>query len=435
MANIKVLTSALPPLVPESVIDLGTGEVIEIKDFEKTLAQLVAFVQQESTRLWAENKATLKDKLETITAKSPAEVGRQAGMTIDLEMLPREVKAKSRIERLVRYQLVTSAKSYFESPVLTKQEPTFSSYLNLGAVDAQMVVLTQVDDKLELLFKCWEQEFLLTFSIPAYILERNVTKFTLPVVRPLGEGWGFLFTVQEQPQEPVIPTRYVMGVDLGRVEPYTLIVADSKTGKRVAQYTATPRLRVLLAKRDRLNIELGYMSVKANAHKQLGLPQKQVLQVERERTRSKRNRLLNKITWLIAVEIDKATARWSPQHVAMENLNWVNPKHGMSRWTHSKDQQAITHKLSRRGVRVMKVNARNTSQECHKCGEQVTHKPGKRLIVCSGCSLTCDRDINASMNITFRPLRKRSKGNSLTSTEDAMVNNHPMKRLLTRNTS
>jgi transposase len=435
MPKIPMLTSALPPLLPESIFDMDTGELIEPEQFEESLAKLVAFTQQESVRLWNENKNTLEAALKSITAKSPAEVGRQANLKADLVSLPRDVKVKSRIERLIRYQIVTSAKSFFESSIETKKEPTFSPYLNLGAIDNAMVILKQVEDKLELLFKCWDKEYLLTFSIPAYILSRDIIKFTLPVIKPWDNNWGFLFSIQEKPLAVQPNPKYIMGIDLGRVEPYTLIVANAMTGSRLAQYTATPRLRHLIAKRDRLNDEIKYLAIKANTHKVLGIPRNEILQLERERTRAKRNRILNKITWLIATEIDKATIKWSPQYVAIEDLSWVSPKHGVSRWTHSKDQQAITHKLTRNGRITIKVNPRNTSQECHKCGNTIKHIKGKRLVVCDNCVLTFDRDINAAMNIALRPLRKRSKGNSPTLKREAIVNDHSDKRLLTVNTS
>lgn len=428
------LMSALPPLSPESIVDLKTGELVEQTIFETALTQLAFFIQTESENLWNNHKSNLKETLSKITASSPAEVGRQAGLRVGLEQLSRDVKAKSRIERLVRYQTITSAKSYFASEVTTKQEPSFSPYLNLSAVDNQMASVTLSEDKIELVFKCWKNEYLLTFSVPEYVLSRNVAKITLPVIKPMGDSWGFIFTVEETKAQPSINSEYVMGIDLGRVEPYTLAVVHIGTGSRVAQYTASPRLRVLTAKRDRLNKELGYLYAKSKAYEGLGL-YSEVLETERVLTRAKRNRILNKITWLIATEINTVAEKFSPRFVALEDLAWVNSKHGMSRWTHSKDQAAITHKLTRAGRITEKVSPKNTSQDCHKCGSQVIHKPGKRLVVCESCILTIDRDVNAAVNIALRPLRKRSKGNNCTDNSEVIVTTHSNKRLLTRNTS
>lgn len=434
MAKKPDLMSALPPLSPESIVDTRTGELVEQSKLDAALGKLAAFVQEQSQRLWDSRKDTLQEELEGIKATSPAEVGRQVGLNIELDKLPRDVKAKSRIERLVRYQTITSAKSYYESKVATKQEPSFSPYLNLGAVDAQMAVIAIVGDTIELTFKCWEDEYLLTFRVPEYVLARNLEKITLPIVKQWGDDWGFIFTAKEIADKPRINDNYVIGIDLGRVEPYTLAVVHRKTGSRVAQYTASPRLRHLVAKRDRLNQELGYLYAKSKAHERLGFTRK-VMEFERVLTRAKRNRIMDKITWLIATEIANVAEKFSPRFIVLEDLAWLNSKHGMSRWTHSKDQTAITHKLTRAGRTTKKVSPRDTSQDCHKCGGKVTHKPGKRLVVCSSCSLAVDRDINAAINIALRPLPKRSKGNTCTAKAKVMVFSHPAERLLTRNTS
>lgn len=434
MGKKPALISALPPLSPEFIVDMKTGELVDTIEFDTYLTELSSFVQSESKRLWEDNKTTLKTALESITATSPAEVGRQAGLVINWESISRDVKAKSRVERLIRYNTITSARSYFESPVKTKQEPNFTPLLNLGAVDAQMAKLTLNGENIELSFKCWDREFLLTFRIPSYVLEREITKLSLPVVKPWGGSFGFIFSVVENPATLVTNPKYIMGVDLGRVEPYTLVVIHASSGSRAAQYTASPRLRHLIAKRDRLNEELGYLRAKSLAYAALVIS-REVLETERERTRTKRNRLMNKITWLIATEINTVAKKYSPQYVALEDLSWVNPKHGMSRWTHSKDQTAITHKLTRSGVPTKKVSPKNTSQECSKCGSKVTHKPGKRMVVCGECVLTFDRDVNAAVNIALRPLRKRSKGNNSTVITEVIVTRHSDKRLLTRNTS
>lgn len=429
------LLSALPPLFPEHIIDAKTGELIEETQYHNTLTKLTNFVREQSELLWLEHKDSLEEELEKITATSPAEVGRQVGLVAELGKLPEDVKAKSRIERLIRYQTITSAKSYFNSDVETKEEPSFSPYLNLGAVDAQMGKIIINDNRIELSFKCWDREFLLFFKIPNYVLSRNLVKITLPIIKPFGNDWGFIFTAEEKSNTPVINDKYVMGVDLGRIEPYTLAVVNSKTGRMVAQYTASNQLRILVDKKNRLNQELGYLYNKSETYEKLKLPVKELLEKERVLTRVKRNRLTNKISWLIATEIDRVAQKFSPRYVALENLAWVNAQHGSSGWSHSKDQTAITHKLTRNGIPTKKVNPKNTSQNCHKCGNKITHHPGKRLIVCTNCTITIDRDTNAAINIAHRPLPKRSQGNNCTVITEVIVSNHSGKRLLTRNTS
>lgn len=426
----RSLVSALPPLVPERIIDMATGELVEQSELDHCLVQLTAFVRTESAKLWAANKDTLELRLKASTAISPSEIGRQAGLSIEIESLPREVKAKSRIGRLVLHETVTRAKSYYESSVTTKQEPTFSNGVNLGAADNRMVVVKTTGDMIELIFNCWDREFLLFFKMPDYIKNRNILKISSPFVKQWGASWGFIFNLFEIPDTPIINNEYVIGIDLGRIEPYTVVVVHVKSGSRIAQYTASNRLRILISKRDRLNEELDCLRKKSLAYQSLGISH-QALEFECSLTRNKCNHIVNQITWLIATEIETIARKFSARFVALENLSWVSSKHGRSRWTHSKDQQAITHKIARTGFIAKKVDPKNTSQDCHKCGEKVTHKSGKRLVHCQGCSITLDRDLNAAHNIAVRSLPKRSKGNNCTAPAEVIADTRSNKRPLT----
>jgi hypothetical protein len=413
------MVSALPPLHPELITVKSTGEIVEPEHLNHNLEKLAGFVQKEAQEQWHTHKTELSVNLPKVKSKNPAESGRQAGITVDFTELPREVKAKSRIERLVRYNLVTGALSYIESPVTTKQEPVFPALLNLGAVDSQLATIAMNGKELTLTLKCWDTEYILLFTIPSFVIARQITKASLPVIRQVNGEWVFSFTMSETPEIYSGNAQLIAGIDLGRVEPFALSIVKEDTRSLLASYTASPRLRVLCAKRDKLYQELHFMSAKSYAHKALGIVSPR-LEAERVLTRAKRNRLLNAITWQIATEVNKHLLTHKPRGVNAENLSWVNPKHGTSRWTHSKDFQAILHKNNRSGIATRKVSARDTSQVCHKCGNTITHVQGRRLVVCSDCKMVMNRDINASMNIALDingknksqfSLSQRNKGN------------------------
>ena len=98
-------------------------------------------------------------------------------------------------------------------------------------------------DQIHLDFKVWDEHYLLTFNIPHYLNTRDVKKWSLPTIElRKGEPY-YVFSVEEK-----IPTRAPShnqaGLDLGRVEPYTLAVVNKKGG-RIAHYTTTPRLKHL----------------------------------------------------------------------------------------------------------------------------------------------------------------------------------------------
>jgi len=61
--------------------------------------------------------------------------------------------------------------------------------------------------------------------------------------------------------------------------------------------------------------------------------------------------------------------------------------------------QKLSFKAESAGGQVVKVNPRNTSQRCNRCGEVVEKELGERIHNCPSCHLKIDRDTNAARNI------------------------------------
>ena len=78
----------------------------------------------------------------------------------------------------------------------------------------------------------------------------------------------------------------------------------------------------------------------------------------------------------------------------------------------------LEYKAARAGLRFVKVDPRNTSQECSGCGEIVPKKLNVRVHACPHCGLVLDRDENAAINI----LRRAVFGDT------AEVNSNPIRR-------
>ena len=64
--------------------------------------------------------------------------------------------------------------------------------------------------------------------------------------------------------------------------------------------------------------------------------------------------------------------------------------------------QYLSYKAESAGMKVMKVDARNTSKECSNCGNIREMPLSVREYNCDKCGLQLDRDINASINIPKR---------------------------------
>ena len=64
--------------------------------------------------------------------------------------------------------------------------------------------------------------------------------------------------------------------------------------------------------------------------------------------------------------------------------------------------QMLSYKAESAGLRIIKVDARNTSKECSNCGIIQEMPLSIREYNCSRCGMQMDRDINASINILNR---------------------------------
>lgn len=413
------LVSALSPLSPASIIDTTTGEYVSADVLKGKLNLLSAAVFAETNRLYELHKLDLFEQLETYNGTpSPAEFARQKGYSTNFTTtLPREVKAKSRLEKLVQYKLVSEVGSYVANPTRNKQEPTFNTTLSLGAVDKQMASLSWDEGELNLLWKCWDKEYYLTFTLPAYVLQRKIVKFSLPLIRRNKDGqYEFIFAVFEQAQQRK-GNAHTVGIDLGIVKPYSMAVVNKK-GQRVASYEATARLIRLSEKRQRLLAEQKQIRTKIANRTTRGLSSP-FQELELQRTSAKSTRLTKTIAQQTGSEIARKLAKHNSNLIHLENLTWVSghsgSKIGSSRWSHSQQQEAVTHATARIGYKVKKVSARNTSQTCHRCGKSITHNAQKRSVWCVECKVSLDRDFNAAMNIAGQrssifPVSKKLNG-------------------------
>ncbi len=63
----------------------------------------------------------------------------------------------------------------------------------------------------------------------------------------------------------------------------------------------------------------------------------------------------------------------------------------------------IEYKAKEKGIQVVKVNERNTSKTCHKCGSENTSRPTQGRFDCKTCGLeNYNADLNGAKNILQR---------------------------------
>ena len=398
------LTSSLPRLSPVMVIDPQTGIIIEEETWKNSITALTRYVLESVKNTWDNQKQRIIEDVEEYEGLSPAEFGRQKGYKL-VNPPPENVKARSRVEKLYQHKLITGVSSYVRNTTKNKQEPSFSGTLNLGAVDKQMVSLSYDDNtqEMSLLWKCWEREYLFLFKAPDYVSSRKIHKWNLPSITVNDEGEiSFYYSYTEKMSYRSYKSSSQAGLDLGRVEPYTIVVTNKK-GKRQAHYTTSGRLKTLAHKREKLIIERGHVLRKAHHYDSLGLCS-DTLKREAGFLLSKIKGIGKTLSWQLASEISRKLKKHELNILQVENLSWAHGKKYGSRWTHSHQQEALTHSLIREGIRVKKVNPKNTSTTCSHCGSlNMVNKKRKKL--CVDCRSSFDRDYNAALNIA----RKNTK--------------------------
>ena len=106
--------------------------------------------------------------------------------------------------------------------------------------------------------------------------------------------------------------------------------------------------------------------------------------------------------------------------IAIEDLNVKGMIHNHYLAKHITDAswsnfiKCLEYKAVTSGSKLVKVNPRNTSKTCSRCGTIIKMSLNKREFLCPSCGFACHRDINASINIlngmdglskTYTPVR------------------------------
>ena len=391
------LISSVPALIPTRVYDANTGEELPIVEWEAPVRTLLEYATAEAKRLCEAHAKLLQEKLVAYTGTpQAAEYGRQLGLVQSL--LPREVKAQSRIERLVRHKVISEYSAYVLNPNPKKQPPSYYPKVSLGAVDSQMATLSIVETMATLLWKVWDRELLLEFELPGYLNSRQVTKWCLPEVA-ISKRTGqvvFRYAYEENPA-PNPTSRLRAGVDLGRVEPYTAAVI-TPAGKRVASYVSSNHLWFINDRREALLKERKQILSKADHYAKLGLND-EALRTEAARKRAKITRLGVAVAQELGSELSRKLAKHKLSVMHVEELGWATGARYGSKWNHGMQQQALSHGLARSGTHMREVSAKDTSKLCHGCSEALTYRSDDRTVWCGTCKTRLDRDWNASLRI------------------------------------
>ena len=233
-------------------------------------------------------------------------------------------------------------------------------------------------------------------------------KVCRPTIRLNNKG-HVVFDIAIEHEAQQRDTNKVVGVDLGKVEPFIATIIDPDSKHRSAPFHANYKRRLgSLVKAEKKRRELAsHLHERANlCDKHNRKDHADVLRTEAKRVSAKATRIKREISQCIASQIISVADK-SDAHVSLENLSWLDSLGG--RWPHAEIQSRIENTAKRYGLKVFKVSARDTSKTCSRCGGRVSNNSKTRVGTCNTCGFKLNRDVSASREIALRATSSSSR--------------------------
>ena len=246
---------------PTHILD-SDGELLDSASIMSQLTSEVQGISAYATYV-TRNDTQLEAGLATAGAVQPAAAGSRAGVTMP-DFLASGRTGRSRKERLLRYNVVTSFRSWQErikatdgtsskyisqgwKRTVNDSAPTYGEdYINLGAVDEQYALIENnpfADGEITLKMVIQGQWYRLIFSFDNTRFTEG--KVTLPLVKIEAGKPVFIFSVVTDNPIVQFSSDYVIGVDVGINDYATVVVRNSKTGMKVQTSTLSQRVHSL----------------------------------------------------------------------------------------------------------------------------------------------------------------------------------------------
>ena len=407
---------------PSHVLNMD-GELFDNGSILGHLASEVRDISSYATYV-VRNDDALGDELARATAISPADAGRQAGVTMP-DFLVSGKSGRSRKAKLVQYNVVAAYRSYEERVKAANGEsskyvsqgwkrtvdaspPSYGGdYVNLGAVDRSYAHIENnpfLDGEIVLKMVIQGAWYRLVFQFDNDRFREG--KVALPLIKVEDGRPVFIFTVVTDNPVVQFSGDYTIGVDVGINNYATVVVRDTKTGRLVHETTLSQRVHSLWN-----SIRASQWQVRDLRKKADGLlsqrQERMVALDEAQLHREAASRKKRELAILAAQEIADLSHLWGNAVVAVEDLSWIRNTMQNGRWNRGELVRWLTHYVSQNGGWVVAVNPAYTSQHCYQCGSKVTH-PTHEVSVCATHGVM-DRDVNAAANIAARAVPKVEK--------------------------
>ena len=431
---------------PSYVLGLG-GELL---DGARVLSSLVSEIRDLSSYVTyvVRNDDSIVSRLSQVTATAPSEAGRQAGVTMP-DFLVTGKSGRSRKEKLVQRNVVTACRSYQERVRAANGEnskyvsrgwqrtakgaaPSYGEdYVNLGAVGKCYAAIennTFTDGEIVLKMVIQGTWYRLIFNFDNKRFREG--KVTLPVIKVQDGHPVFIFTVVTDNPVVQFSGDYTIGVDVGINDYATVVVRSVETGRIVYEATLSRRVHSLwnsVRMSERQVRDLKKKAATLLCDRQARMSALDEAQLHREAASRKKREL----AILAAQEIAALPRLWGNAVAAVEDLSWIANTMQNGRWNRGALIQWLTHYVSQNGGWVVSVNPANTSQQCHECGQRVTHPTHKESVCTEHGAM--DRDVNAASNIAARAVTRVAKARATRAKSRKLQQQAPLRTPAARN--
>ena len=454
---------------PAHILSLD-GELLDSAPVLIELAAEVRGISAYATYV-TRNDTQLGNELACITTTVPADAGRLAGVKIPDFLVPDKkdengeplkdkktgepIKIKtgrSRKEKLVQYNVVTSYRSWQErikavngesskyvsqgwKRTMNATPPTYGEdYINLGTTDKQYAVIENkpfIDGEIILKMVIRGAWYRLIFSFDNTRFTEG--KVTLPVVKVEGGKPVFIFSVVTDNPVVQFSGDYTIGVDVGINNYATVVVRNTATGKITHQTTLSQRVHSLWNSVHASEKQVRQLREKAARLLNDRPCERQAIMAaldEADLHRKAASRKKRELAILAAQEIAYLSHFYDNAVVAVEDLSWISNTMQNGWWNRGELVKWLTHYVSQNGGWVVSVSAANTSQVCHVCNGEVTH-PKRKVSKCPKHGVF-DRDVNAAANIAARAVPKVEKARKKRAKNPRLQEDAPLKTPVAR---
>ncbi len=250
-------------------------------------------------------------------------------------------------------------------------------------------------DREEISVATVEGRLKLKIKIPEYFrqyLSWNIRSASLKYDKRLKK---FFFNIVVEKEIEKIPENdTVVGVDLGLSKLAVVSTADGKINKFFDGGHIRATSERYFAIRKKLQSK-GTPSAKRRLKK---LSQKE----KRFRT-AVNHKIAKEIVNLVpasgTIVLEKLKGIRKRIKVSKKERRWIHS------WNFAQLQQFIEYKAQNKGIKVVYINPKYTSQRCSKCGHiSKSNRKDQSHFKCSSCGYTVNADLNASRNITINYL-------------------------------